>query len=100
MECCELDSGRRRGSGARLWRGAGACVGSGTMLVLLPKCPACIAAYLGLWTGLGMANSVAGHLRFAVAGIFVASLVWLLLPRMFRRPGVRCGRVSGDETSL
>jgi hypothetical protein len=87
MECCEVDSRRRRGSGVSLWRGAGACVGSGTMLVLLPKCPACIAAYLGLWTGLGVANSVAGHSRFAVAGIFFLSLLWLLLPRVFtRRP--------------
>ena len=78
MRCCELQSGRR-GLRVGSWRRAGSCVGSGTMLVLLPKCPACIAAYLGVWTSLGVANSVAGHLRFAVAGIFFASVVWFVL---------------------
>jgi hypothetical protein len=100
MERCELESGVGRGSVVGSPGGAGACVGSGTMLLLLPKCPACLAAYLSLWTGLGVANSVAGHLRFAVGGIFLASLVWLLLQRVFtRRPRAR-REGEGDEESF
>jgi hypothetical protein len=76
------------------------------MLLLLPKCPACIAAYLSLWTGLGVANSVAGHLRFAVAGIFLVSLMWFFVERLraagyFAQRGARRDRrVRGDEQSV
>jgi hypothetical protein len=53
-------------------------VGSGTLLVLLPKCPMCIAAYLTLWTGASVAMPVAMNLRAMMAILFVASAVLLL----------------------
>lgn len=79
MKCCEAQPAGGRGSAARPWRSAGSCVGSGAMLVLLPKCPMCIAAYLGVWMGAGIAAPVAGHLRFAMAVIFVGSLGFALV---------------------
>ena len=85
MRCCDAPSAVRRGSPRRSWRSASACVGSGTMLVLLPKCPACIAAYLALGTGLGIATPIAGHLHFVVAGIFLASLASLFFGRFLAR---------------
>jgi|ERR1700761_1629920 hypothetical protein len=85
MRCCDAESVVCGGPPARSWRSAGTCFGSGTMLILLPKCPACIAAYLSLWTGLGVATTVAGHLRFLVAGVFSASLVWVVLQRLLAR---------------
>ena len=72
MRCCEAQPAARRGLAARPWRSAGACVGSGTMLVLLPKCPVCIAAYLAVWTGAGIAAPIAGRLHLAMVAIFVA----------------------------
>jgi hypothetical protein len=57
-------------------------VGSGTLLVLLPKCPMCIAAYLALWTGASVTMPVAMNLRPMLAILFVVSTVLLL---------VRCG---------
>jgi hypothetical protein len=51
------------------------------MLVLLPKCPMCIAAYLAVWTGAGIAAPVAGYLRFVMAAIFVVSLTFLVVRR-------------------
>lgn len=85
MRCCEAQPAARRGLAARPWRSAGGCVGSGAMLVLLPKCPMCIAAYLAVWTGAGMATPIAGHLRFLMAAIFVVSLSFLVVRRFLVR---------------
>jgi hypothetical protein len=52
-------------------------MGSGVLLVLLPKCPMCIAAYLTLWTGAGVAMQVATHLRPMAATLFCASALFL-----------------------
>ena len=85
MRCCEAQPAARRGSAARPWRSAGSCVGSGAMLVLLPKCPMCIAAYLAVWTGAGIAVPVAGYLRLVMAAIFVMSLGFLVVRRFLVR---------------
>jgi hypothetical protein len=45
-------------------------VGSGALLVLLPKCPLCIAAYLALWMGASAAMPVAAHLRVGLEIVF------------------------------
>ena len=64
----------------RSWyRSASGCAGSGALLVLLPKCPLCIAAYLTLWTGAGAAMSIAMHLRPALEILFAASVLFLLV---------------------
>jgi hypothetical protein len=60
------------------WRTASGAVGSGALLVLLPKCPLCIAAYLALWTGAGVAMPVATHLRPVLETVFVAWVMLLL----------------------
>jgi hypothetical protein len=74
MNCCKVQTGRQpRG----WWQSASGCVGSGTLLVLLPKCPVCIAAYLTLWTGAGAAMPVATHLRPVLAILFFASVLLL-----------------------
>jgi hypothetical protein len=82
MSCCEVQPAARHSSAARPWGSAGSCVGSGAMLVLLPKCPVCIAAYLAVFTGAGVAEPIAWHLRLVMAAIFVWSLVFLLVRRL------------------
>ena len=75
MKCCKVQTGRRPQH--RWWHGTSGCVGSGALLVLLPKCPMCIAAYLTLWTGAGVAMPVATHLRPMAAILFCASALFL-----------------------
>jgi hypothetical protein len=75
MNCCKVQTGRRPQH--RWWQGTSGCVGSGALLVLLPKCPMCIAAYLALWTGASVAMPVATHLRPMAAALFCASALFL-----------------------
>ena len=92
MHCCEAQPAARRGPPARRWRSAGSCVGSGAMLLLLPKCPVCIAAYLAVWTGVGIAAPIAGHLRSVMAVIFVMSLCFLLVRHFWVKTACSPGR--------
>jgi hypothetical protein len=78
MRCCDAELKGRTGA-VRRWRGAGGVLGSGALLVLLPKCPVCVAAYLAVFTGVGVAASVAAHLRLASGLMFAGSLSFLLV---------------------
>jgi hypothetical protein len=47
----------------------------GGLLVLMPKCPMCLAGYVAIFTGAGLSVAVAQGLRVAVMAGFVASMV-------------------------
>lgn len=56
----------------------------GLILCFVPKCPACIAAYCMLWTGLGISFATASILRHSMIGISLALIVFLSLRLGFR----------------
>jgi hypothetical protein len=59
----------------------------GATLALLPKCPACVAAYIALATGVGISFSAATYIR---TSLLVASVVVLLY--VAARRGIRWAR--------
>lgn len=64
----------------------------GATLDLLPKCPACLAAYIAVGTGFSMSIPAASGLQAMLIGLSTASLVWLLMtgPGLLKRLVARC----------
>ena len=82
--CCGRKAAAPRRS---FWRGASGSVLSGTLLVLMPKCPMCIAAYIAVVTGAGASVLAATYLREGMLVLWVGSLVYLVV-RCFLKTGI------------
>lgn len=51
-------------------------------LALLPKCPACVAAYIALATGIGISMPAATCLRATLVVLCIAALAFLAMRRV------------------
>lgn len=50
----------------------------GVLLVLMPKCPACLAGYVALLSGVSLSFPVAQALRIALIAVCAGSVVFFL----------------------
>ena len=56
----------------------------GAILALVPKCPACLPAYLAAGTGFGLSLSTAAHLRASLLILCIAPLLYFVVRRLGR----------------
>jgi hypothetical protein len=72
---------------ASRWRRGGEIAGwiiPSATLVLLPKCPACVAMYVALFNGVGISVASASNLRISLLILCVTALLGLALKRLCR----------------
>jgi hypothetical protein len=82
--CCDAASNRKAPAWLRRARQIGAWALTSAILVLVPKCPACLAAHVTLWTGLGLSLSTATYVRWVLLFLCVASMLVLIVERLDR----------------
>jgi hypothetical protein len=74
--------------GAGRWRGrigaAAQWAGPLVVLALVPKCPACVAGYVLLFTGIGMTFAAAAAVRTGVIAVCGAVVVGLVVREAYR----------------
>lgn len=70
--CCTGEGPSRRL--ARRFSGIAGSILPGTALVLLPKCPLCLAAWLTAVTGIGVPVAMAARVRGGILAVWIAAL--------------------------
>ncbi|MBA4015851.1 MAG: hypothetical protein C0483_01550 [Pirellula sp.] len=86
--CCHRDETSSASAARPLIRAAGWFIPSAA-LVLMPKCPACLAAYFAMATGLGISLSTASYTRTLLISLCIGLLVTMAGRSVWRRLGHR-----------
>ena len=114
--CCEVTAGDSKRETiavpitfARRCRDIAGWMVPSAILVLLPKCPMCLAAYLAFGTGIGLSISTATYVRMLLVVICISSLSFFAAKRLASRyarrsinvlPPVAIGRLDQDKGTV
>jgi len=74
--CCENSNPR---TFARRYVDVFGWIIPGAILAILPKCPMCLAAYIALWSGIGLSLSAATHLRVLLLMLSVGLILFMVV---------------------
>ena len=83
-QCCAAGQGSNR-LARRVSRITGSILPA-ALLVLLPKCPLCLAAWLTVATGFGFTAAGAAWIRGGIVLLWVAGLTPMIWRHVFKRP--------------
>ena len=86
--CCLTSTApqeRHPPSAHRRFRSAAEWIVPGAILVAMPKCPMCLAAYVALFTGVGLSLPTATQLRMLVLSLCIATLTALVVGLLRQR---------------
>ena len=78
-QCCCGDPGRSAQAAVKKRKNIAGGVVPAILLILMPKCPACLAAYVSVATGLGIGFTTARYMRIALIALCLASMVYFVL---------------------
>lgn len=70
----------------------------GATLALLPKCPACVAAYVALGSGVGVSFTTAAYIRTSLVVVSVSILVFVAARRGVRWLRTKKTSAEADPT--
>jgi Flp pilus assembly protein TadB len=79
----------RRPSMARRYLNTAGWLVPGAILALMPKCPMCLAAYVAVWTGVGLSLPAAANLRLLLLVLCVGALLYLAARYLCQRQSSR-----------
>ena len=80
--CCHSSGNPKAPAPMRKAREIFAWACPSALLVLMPKCPLCLAAYVTLWTGLGLSFAAATYFRWTLISLCIAALLFLTVTRL------------------
>ena len=95
--CCSAASDRNTPVWVRSLREVSAWILPSAGLVLMPKCPACLAAYVALWTGLGLSLTMAFYVRWGLLFLCVTALLFLIMRRLVRMGAINYLRKGTEQ---
>jgi hypothetical protein len=67
----------RRSNMAKRYLNTAGWLVPGAILALMPKCPMCLAAYVAVWTGVGLSLPAAANLRLLLLVLCAGALLYL-----------------------
>lgn len=68
------------------------------LILLLPKCPVCLAGYIALWTGLSLSVAASSYLRWSLLGLSIAAIALNVVTLVLRLASRKMAEHTGQHS--